>query len=236
MHVVVSNGKKAIILPDVYEMTEEQAIATLDSYQIPYTITYEHHGTIDEGSVIRTDPKRGDSITSDDVITVVISEGKEKVMVAVPRLTGIPLDEAEKKLKSIGLKLGTVKETSNQMNEGYVLSQTVEVGKEVAVGSSVGVTVSTGNTATATSYDITISVEKPSDYYTDVFTISANLGNAKRGYNTLHSAYVFTFTTTQDEGVIKVYVDDHIYQEWLFKRNETPTMTKQYSLSEYKGN
>ena len=235
VHVVVSNGKKAVTLPDVYNMTEAQATATLDSYKIPYTVTYENHGTIEEGNVIRTDPKRGDSITSDDVVTIVVSEGKEKVMVKVPSLTGLPLDEAEKKLNSLGLKLGKVKEAANQMNAGYVLSQTVESGKELAVGSSVGVTVSTGSASANAFNDVTISVDRPKDYYKDVFTINATLGSATRGFTAVQEVYVFTFTTAQDEGVIKVDIDGHLYQEWSFKRGETPVMTKSYSLSEYKG-
>ncbi len=238
VHVVVSSGKPTIVLPDVYELTEGEAKATLDEMGIGYQIQYEKHGIIEKGLVIRTDPKRNDHITEDTVITITVSDGREDMLVTVPKLTNISRTEAEKQLKSLGLKLGRVSEKASQMPVGYVLSQSVEAGKEVAVGSSVNITVSTGS-GNAPSYDVSIAVQIPNNYQSSTYYVTAYLGTATRGVPITLTTHDFSFTTTQDEGVIRVYIsegaptDDNmggLYQEWTFKRGSQPTITKEYPI------
>lgn len=235
IEVVVSLGKKKIQVPNVYNKTEAQAKSTFDSSGIEYTVKYENHASIEEGHVIRTDPKRGESITKDKIVKIFVSSGPETVYTTVPDITGISRSEAAAKLQSSGLKLGSVTEVSNSMTKGYVVSQSIKAGNQAAVNSSVNITISTGSADNDEVYTVSITVDKPDDYYTDLYEISASLGTAVRTSNTPQDKYNFSFETSQDEGTIKVFVDSHLYQQWSFKRGSSPTLKKKYSLSEYTG-
>lgn len=238
VHVVVSSGPPTIVLPDLYEMTEEDAVATLEEMGIGYQIEREKHGIIEEGLVIRTDPKRNDHINEKTVVTITVSEGREVMMVPVPKLTNVSRTKAEEQLKSLGLKIGKVYEKDSQMPQGYVLSQSVEAGKEVAVGTAINITVSTGN-GNSLSYDVAFTCEIPQTYLSSNYYVTAYLGTATRGVPISEQSIDFAFTTNQDSGIIKVYISagpptetnmGGLYQEWTFKRGEQPVLSKEYPI------
>ncbi len=239
VHVVVSSGPPTIVLPDLYEMTEEDAKKTLDDMGIAYQIEREKHGIIEKGTVIRTDPKRNDHINDKTVVTITISEGREVMMVEVPKVTELFEEAARKELEKNGLKLGHVTRRDSSLPAGYVISQSISASEKVAVGTTVNITVSNG-TLSAESYGVNLSVLIPEQYRTGGYYVNAYLGMAMNGLPIEYAAHDFAFTTDQDSGVIKVYIsygpplEDYkgeLYQEWTFKRGSEPEKTKEYQIN-----
>ncbi len=240
VHVVVSSGPPTIALPDFYEQTEEKVTQALTEMGIGYHIEYEYDGIIEKGCVIRTDPKRNDYINEKTVVTITVSKGEKPMMVQMPSLINSSRTEAEKKLKSAGLKLGKVTEKDSQLPRGYVISQSVESGTEVAVGTSVNLTVSSGNN-NAAAYEITFTAQIPQEYMLSNYYITASIGNAKVSSPIIDAPVKFSFTSTQDSGLIYVYISQgapteensgKLYQEWTFKRDSQPTLSKEYNIVE----
>ncbi len=238
VHVVLSSGPPTIVLPDVYEMNVEDATAKLDEMGIAYQLQYEKHGIIEKDAVIRTDPKRNDHINEKTVVTITVSEGREVMMVVMPNLTQVTRTEAEKQLKSLGLKVGRIYEKNSQMPKDFVISQSVASGNEIPVGSTVNLTVSTGYGNTE-AYNISITSKIPDKYMSMDYQITAYLGTAARGFQIETDSQTFYFDTTQDSGMIRVYIsygpptEDNmgtLYQEWTFKRGEQPKLSKEYPL------
>ncbi len=241
VHVVVSSGPPTIVLPDIYELDVDEATAKLDEMGIAYQIQYEKHGIIEKNLVIRTDPKRNDHINDKTVVTITVSEGREVMMVKVPNLANVSRVEAEKRLKSYGLKLGRVYEKDSQMPKGFVISQSVASGKEVAVGTTVNITVSTGNSSSET-YSFNFTSKIPADYQTGEYYVAAYIGNFAISSSPLEpgkDSVTFLIDTDQDEGLIFVYLSlgepnesnkGGLYQEWIFKRGEQPKLSKEYKI------
>jgi len=232
--VVVSLGEKTKNLPDVYSKTEDVAVGAIETFGLEYVLQYEHHATIPKGSVIRTEPKRGSEVTDDTKVTIIVSKGKEAVLVKVPDIVGISTEDAEKKLKSKGLKLGSITAVKSLMPQGFVVSQSVDANSDLAVGSKVNVTVSSGEIPSSAVFSVNFTVDAPTaeQYAEPTYRISATLGDTTHSYTEKQDAYVFSFSTHLENGTILVNIDGIPYQEWYFERDLEPKMTKQYALNE----
>ena len=96
-----------------------------------------------EGEVFRTDPEAGEETDEGGTVTILVSTGPASVQ--VPDLSGLTRGEAEDALEEEGLELGDVnRESSEEVEEGQVISQTVAPDTEVETGTAVGITLSTG--------------------------------------------------------------------------------------------
>jgi len=232
VNVIVSLGEKTKTLPDIYEKAEDVSVGIIEKFGLEYVVEYEHHAKIPKGSVIRTEPKRGSPVTDDTKVTIVISKGKEAVLVEMPDIVGISTEDAEKVLKSKGLKLGSITSVNSLMPEGFIVSQKVEEGTDIAVGSTVNVTVSTGQVPSSAMFNVTITVEAPSidEYPLDAYRISATLGDTTHSYTEKQDVYVFSFSTHEEKGTIMVNIDGNPYQEWAYERDYEPKIIKNFTI------
>ena len=90
--ITVSNGseKKDVDVPNLYGLTEEQAINMLESYNLSAgTISEEHHDTIAEGYVISQSTSYGTTVTEGDKVDFVVSKGpEEKIVTYTANISG----------------------------------------------------------------------------------------------------------------------------------------------------
>ena len=70
--------------------------------------------------------------------------GSEAATVAVPNVTGEALEDAQTTLEEAGLEVGIAYEASSEVEEGYVMEQDPAAETEVEEGSTVNLTVSSG--------------------------------------------------------------------------------------------
>jgi serine/threonine-protein kinase len=141
VNVVVSTGPELVILPDLVDFTERDAVAELNSLGLRFTFDEEFSDTIEEDRVIRTDPQAGEELQSGDTVLLVISQGPEPI--DVPNLAGLTEGQAEDILDDLGLRLNVNNATqpvADPGQDGRVVSQSPNVGNTVLPGDIVTVT------------------------------------------------------------------------------------------------
>lgn len=143
--LTVSKGKREVTtVPDYYENRYEKAIADLTERGIPYKVEVAEDEEGKNGLVVSQSPKAGSELTPDTVVTLYIAVAKEE-MSTVPDLYNMTEEEARKALEKEGLSMGMVSHsTSATIEEGHVIAQGLEHGKQVTKGSAVAITLSSG--------------------------------------------------------------------------------------------
>ena len=116
-----------------------------DKYSIKYEIQYEFSNTVNIGEVISYSYKPGETIKNNDSIIVKVSDGKK---IEVPNLKGLTKAEAIKKLKAVGLNYNFVNKSSDTVESGKVISQSMSAGSEVSRNATITVTISSGKSTT----------------------------------------------------------------------------------------
>lgn len=98
-------GKKVddVKIPDVTNMTVEEAIEELEKHGFKYTTKEENSSEVEEGHVISTSPKAGSTRKEGTVVTIVESIGGEYY--TVEDLTGKNYVEIKAKLELMGIKV-----------------------------------------------------------------------------------------------------------------------------------
>jgi len=145
----ISRGPKTVVVNDVYKMTEVRAINELEANKFKVIVTPMASEDVEKGYVIRTEPAKNAKVSEGSTVTIYVSTGKPTEYVAVPNVTGEPLEQAKEKLTDSKL-LVVVEEVDIAWNEkyqpkGYVVRQSPEsTGSKIAEGSTVTLYVSTG--------------------------------------------------------------------------------------------
>ncbi|WP_170228443.1 protein kinase domain-containing protein [Nesterenkonia populi] len=133
-----------IAVPEVEGMTRSEALDELSEATLRPQIENQAHEEIDADHAIGTDPEAGQMVEEDSQVTLYISEGAESV--TIPEgLVGSDEATVTAELESLGLEVGEVTEEDDpSASAEEVLAVSPEEGTEVQAGSSVSLTVSTG--------------------------------------------------------------------------------------------
>lgn len=78
--LISNNDVKEVKVPDVTGLTVEEAIKEIEKSGLNYTTKTEESSTIEEGMVIRTDPKKGSTKTKGSTITIIESSGEKYIL------------------------------------------------------------------------------------------------------------------------------------------------------------
>ena len=101
--LITSKDVKEVKVPNVVGLTTEEAIKKIKEKGLEYTTKSEESATVEEGKVIRTEPKAGSTRTKKSTITIVESSGKEYVV--LEDYTGQNYYEIKGKLEAKGIKV-----------------------------------------------------------------------------------------------------------------------------------
>ena len=101
--LITSKDVKEVKVPNVVGLTTEEAIKKIKEIGLEYTTKSEESTTVEEGKVIRTEPKAGSTRTKKSTITIVESSGKEYVV--LEDYTGQNYYEIKGKLEAKGIKV-----------------------------------------------------------------------------------------------------------------------------------
>ncbi|PPG56552.1 Stk1 family PASTA domain-containing Ser/Thr kinase [Rathayibacter sp. AY2B7] len=130
-------------VPTLTETTYDSAQSTLTELDLVPSQVAEYSSTVPEGEVIRTDPGSGTIVAPETVIRIVVSQGPQPV--AVPDTVGRSLAEAIDALTAVGFVEGSqTRENSPTVPGDVVLSASPGAGQQVAPGTPVDLTVSSG--------------------------------------------------------------------------------------------
>jgi beta-lactam-binding protein with PASTA domain len=148
LEITVSAGGEIVYIPDVTGMSHDEAVAALQELGL-YVDTEETESELAEGYVVSQSADEGTGIEKGTSITLTISKGDPEYdtdkETEVPELVGEDWDSARDKIKSAKLYIYKQSaEYSESIPKGQIMSQEIEAGKKVNVGSSVGVVISLG--------------------------------------------------------------------------------------------
>ena len=97
------NNTKIVVVPDVSDMTVEEAIELLEKKGFKYDIEVEESDEVEEGIVIKTKPKAGSSKKRGSIIIIVESSGFEDVV--LKDYTNQNAESLKTKLEASGIKV-----------------------------------------------------------------------------------------------------------------------------------
>ena len=133
-------------MPNVVGLSKEEAQQEIENAKLKFEVEKEEYNKdVPEGFVISQDPKymeKYNNVKEGSTVKVVISKGQEKA--TVPNVKGKEKTEAVQLIEDANLKAEIVEETSQTVQEGYVISQETEPDTEVFAGDTVKIHVSTG--------------------------------------------------------------------------------------------
>lgn len=129
--VVVSRGPKVSEMGDFTGKEYRQATIELERMGLIVTEEWEFSTTVERNYVIRTTPAKGEQLSENATVTLVISKGKELKNVQVPNIIGKTQADAKKAIESAGLKVGEVTVVESKEPDGQVIFQTIPAGSTV---------------------------------------------------------------------------------------------------------
>ena len=146
VRITVATSSGTVEIPDVTQLTPEDARLALTKALFRITVQTEASQTVDQGKVIRTEPAGGERVDRGSAVVIVVSGGNAT---QVPDLRGKTQADAETTLNGLGLKIDvTTRAVVNADEIGTVITQTPSAGKEIDPGGTVSVRIGIQDTST----------------------------------------------------------------------------------------
>ncbi|HEX6327007.1 MAG TPA: Stk1 family PASTA domain-containing Ser/Thr kinase [Jiangellaceae bacterium] len=135
--LVVYGEPESVTIPDVVGQPRDEARDTLRDLGLEVEATEESSSEVEEGRVIRTDPRGGSSVEPGSTVTIVVSTGQD--LVEVPSVIDFTEEQARNLLEqeAYGLEVSTRTEETCDEDADLVYGQEPPPGEEVPRGSTV---------------------------------------------------------------------------------------------------
>jgi len=144
--LTISGGPGQVEIPDVAGLEADEAERELEEAGLEVVTENRASDEQDEGLAIGTEPAAGERVKRGSQVTLLISSGKAQV--AVPAVVGLTEEAARQRLSAEGLEMDS-SEVESDRPAGEVLTQSPDAGQKVDSGSTVEVTVSSGEAQVA---------------------------------------------------------------------------------------
>jgi serine/threonine-protein kinase len=139
--LTVSAGPGSGEIPHVNGLTQAAAEKKLEKAGFEAAVEQVNSSSVEEGLVVFSEPRGGDSATHGSTVTVFVSQGPK--LAKVPVLVGTQRRVAVQQIRGRGLT-PSVSEEESTSPAGEVISQSPSAGTEVEPGSTVSIVVSSG--------------------------------------------------------------------------------------------
>jgi beta-lactam-binding protein with PASTA domain/tRNA A-37 threonylcarbamoyl transferase component Bud32 len=139
--LLVSIGPPRVEVPDVTGETYATAFRILRDEGFRVAKKERFSPDVEEGDVIRQDPRPGVRAVKGSTVTLSVSKGQE--LAVVPSVVGFDRPSAEAQLREAGFQVDVVRVFSDS-DPGIVVDQSPSGGEEAAKGSTVRIDVSQG--------------------------------------------------------------------------------------------
>jgi serine/threonine-protein kinase len=141
---VVSLGQKQVVVPNVTGKSVRQAMLDLETAGLKLgEIAWAFSDTIPERVVVFSYPAAGTEIPLASFVNLMVNRGRVSNFTYVPRVIGMPLSEAKKRLEEKSLRVGKIKrKNDDKVLPETVLEQSEPEGAEVDVNSEIDLVVS----------------------------------------------------------------------------------------------
>lgn len=143
--LTVSKGPDEKEMPKLVNMKEADAIKQLEElkFGLKITVKDESSSEVEQGKVIRTDPKEGTKLKKEQEITLYVSLGENKM----PDLRKDTKNNAESRLKALelSLKITFLEEESDEIEKDRVIRTEPAAGSQLNKDDRVTIYISTGS-------------------------------------------------------------------------------------------
>lgn len=139
--VVILSVSLGVVVPDVRNLLLVDATAQLQAIGLQVQSVNERSSTVPKDAVIRQDQPPGSNVSPGSTVTLTVSLGAN---VTVPNVVDVRVADAQAKLQDAGLQTKLVNEPSDAINKGFVIKSNPPAGTLVAFGTTITLTVSTG--------------------------------------------------------------------------------------------
>ncbi|MFC3388867.1 Stk1 family PASTA domain-containing Ser/Thr kinase [Salinicoccus sesuvii] len=138
------SGDSSVVLPDMQDMTLEEAETFLDDNGLVLgEITEEYNSNFEVDRIIETSPVSGAEIEKGGTVDLIVSRGEEPYI--MEDFTGERYNDVLSSINSLGFASLEVNEAHDDSEPGTIVSQSVEPGEEVDPGeTSLTLTISQG--------------------------------------------------------------------------------------------
>lgn len=161
----IINGTKGSTVPDLTNMTVEEATQALQKLELKVAdeMEYSLSDDIQEGRIITQDPLKGVFVPKNSAVKLVVSIGTSGGSIAVPNAVGKSFDDAISQIMAAGLTYRVIEDSSETVEAGKIIRQIPMAGTKLNKNDIVTLHVSTGKSVTATQMPATVQkVEVPS--------------------------------------------------------------------------
>lgn len=134
---------KEVIVPDLINMTEDQARDKLKEVGLTLEVTDRvSNKDVPVGQIIKQEPKANQKNKAINPVRVTISEGPRKVV--VPNLIGESYEKVDLLLEKEGLVEGELTQETSEYPTGFVIRQSIPAGTSVDEGEKIDYVISIG--------------------------------------------------------------------------------------------
>jgi serine/threonine protein kinase len=141
VELTVSAGPGSGEVPNTNGLTAAAAAKKLEAAGFEVAQQRVNSNSVEEGLVVFSEPRGGDTTTNGSTVTIFISQGPK--LANVPVLVGVQREVAVQRLSARGLT-PSVSEEESPTPQGQVIRQSPSAGTQVEPGSTVALVVSSG--------------------------------------------------------------------------------------------
>lgn len=144
IYVTVSKGARSFTMPKLVGLALRDAKFVLQDHELSLGLTtYRRDPFLPDGVICDQSPVSGKTVGVNSRVDIAVSLGVEPMEFIVPDLVGKSEEEALIALQKAGLTVGAIaRQATDQLLPNTVISQSREVGLEVAKGDTVHIVVS----------------------------------------------------------------------------------------------
>lgn len=131
-----------VVVPNVVGSSLNQASKILSDHNLKMEISEERYSDKPENTILSQDPPQGSVVKAGTTVYVVISKGKQ--VVVVPNVINKDYLEAKNILENVGLKANIIEQYNDQFPKEYVFDQNPRQGVQVEYNTLIDLYVSKG--------------------------------------------------------------------------------------------
>lgn len=135
-------GTEEVTVPNIVGTNVTDAKKQLESMGLSLEVISTQNSEKEKDTILESNPKENEVVIKGSIVKVIVSSGVEKVK--VPDLRDYEINYIKQILEQIGLKYKIIEEYSENVEQGYFISQKPDKNIEVEKGSEVEVIVSKG--------------------------------------------------------------------------------------------
>lgn len=217
INLVISRGPELKMVPDLTNRSLQEGNLILEQKELIVGNQIEEYSSnVPKDYIIRQIPSAGIEVKKGSKVDLIVSKGPEPAWLQIPNFIGEKLEDARKKLESLGLKVGGVKEEeAPDLDPGSVIQQTPQPGSNIQQGSKVNLVVSKKGTGQAEIVSITV---PPGPSKQEVRIVLRDENGERIVYDAYHSPgdHIERPVQRQGNANIQIFIAGNLFDEKTF--------------------